>query len=173
MPNPLYTHILNIYDLVWLGFIVYQLLYVIYCQILFIHIYQIYMVWFDWVLWYINHCILFNAKSSTYIYIKYSLVGFYGISTILTNSILHPLYRYIWNIYMICKHISLHTVKWFQVLLSSSYNLRLVICLHTVLFVSYTGPYQVQSLWVKVGAMAMKRYSAFPKSPKLELHHQI
>ena len=26
MPNPLYTHILNIYNLVWLGFMAYQLL---------------------------------------------------------------------------------------------------------------------------------------------------
>ena len=37
------------------------------------------------VLWHINHCRLFNAKSSLYIYIKYiwfGLVGFYGISTI-------------------------------------------------------------------------------------------
>ena len=43
MPNPLYTNILNIYDLVWFG----------------------------WVLWHINHCRLFNAKSSLYKYIKY------------------------------------------------------------------------------------------------------
>ena len=43
MPNPPYTYILNIYDLVWLG----------------------------WVLWHINHCRLFNAKSSLYIYIEY------------------------------------------------------------------------------------------------------
>ena len=28
-------------------------------------------VWFDFVLWHINHCWLFNAKSSLYIYIKY------------------------------------------------------------------------------------------------------
>ena len=39
MPNSLNTYILNIYDLVWLGFM-------------------------D-----INHCKLFNAKSSLYIYI--------------------------------------------------------------------------------------------------------
>ena len=24
MPNPLYTHMLNIYDLIWLGFMAYQ-----------------------------------------------------------------------------------------------------------------------------------------------------
>ena len=42
MPNPLYTNILNIYDLVWLG----------------------------WVLWHISHRWLFNAKSSLYTYIK-------------------------------------------------------------------------------------------------------
>ena len=27
--------------------------------------------WFGWVLWHINHCRLFNAKSFLYIYIKY------------------------------------------------------------------------------------------------------
>ena len=61
MPNPLYTYILNIYDLVW-------------------------------VLWHINHCRLFNAKSSLYIYIKYlfGLVGFYAKSSY---------YTYILNIY--------------------------------------------------------------------------
>ena len=42
MPNPFYTYILNIY-----------------------------MIWFGWVLWHINHCRLFNAKSFLYIYIKY------------------------------------------------------------------------------------------------------
>ena len=40
MPNPLYTYILNIYDLVWFGLI----------------------------LWHINHCWLFNAKSWLWIY---------------------------------------------------------------------------------------------------------
>ena len=44
MPNPLYTKILNIYDLVWLSFMAYQPLQVILCQILFIHIYYIYMI---------------------------------------------------------------------------------------------------------------------------------
>ena len=43
MPNPVYIYILNIYDLVWFGL----------------------------VLLHINHCRLFNAKSSLYIYIKY------------------------------------------------------------------------------------------------------
>ena len=73
MPNPLYTYISNIYDLVWLG----------------------------WVLWHINHCRLFNAKSSLYIYIKYirfGLVGFYGISTIVGYLMPNPYYTYILNI---------------------------------------------------------------------------
>ena len=42
------------------------------------------MIWFGWILWHINHCRIFNAKFSLYIYIKYigfALVGFYGIST--------------------------------------------------------------------------------------------
>ena len=50
-------------------------------------------VWFVWILWYINHCWLFNAKSSINIYIKYrgfGLVGFYGISTILGYLIPNP-----------------------------------------------------------------------------------
>ena len=57
MPNLLYTYILNIYDLVWFG----------------------------WTLWHINHCRLFNAKPSLYIYIKYIWFGFvrlYGILNI-------------------------------------------------------------------------------------------
>ena len=39
MPNSLYKYILNIYDLVWVGFMAYQPLEVILCQILFINIY--------------------------------------------------------------------------------------------------------------------------------------
>ena len=53
------------------------------------------------VLWHINHCRLFNAKSSLYIYIKYigfDLVGFYGISTIVGYLMPNPLYTYILNI---------------------------------------------------------------------------
>ena len=72
------------------------------------------MIWFSWVSWHINHCRLFNAKSSLYIYIRYirfGLVGFYGISTIVDF---------------------LHTFKRFQVLLYNSHNLASVICLHTV-----------------------------------------
>ena len=38
MLNPLYTYIFSIYDLVHLGFMAYQQLFVILCQILFIHI---------------------------------------------------------------------------------------------------------------------------------------
>ena len=68
------------------------------------------MIWFGWVLWHINHCRLFNAKSSLYIYIIYigfGLVGFYGISTIEGYLMPNPLNPYILNIYMICKHILL------------------------------------------------------------------
>ena len=60
------------------------------------------MIWFGWVLWHINHCRLFNAKSSVYIYIKYigfGLVWFYGISTIVGYLMPNPLYTYILNIY--------------------------------------------------------------------------
>ena len=52
------------------------------------------MIWFGWVLWHINHCRLFNAKSSLYIYIKYigfGLVGFYGITTLIGYLMPNPL----------------------------------------------------------------------------------
>ena len=58
------------------------------------------MIWFGWVLWCINHCRLFNAKSSLYIYIKYirfGLVGFYGISTIVGYLMPSPLCTYALN----------------------------------------------------------------------------
>ena len=51
---------------------------------------------------------LFNAKSHLYIYIEYigfSLVGFYGISTIVGYLMPNPVYTYQIYIYMICKYI--------------------------------------------------------------------
>ena len=54
-------------------------------------------VWLGWVLWHINHCRLFNAKSSLYIYIKYiwfDLVGFYGLSTTVGYLMPNPVYTY-------------------------------------------------------------------------------
>ena len=60
------------------------------------------MIWLGWVLWHINHCRLFNVKSSLYIYIRYmgfDLVGFYGISTIVGYLILNFVFTYILNIY--------------------------------------------------------------------------
>ena len=64
------------------------------------------MIWLGWVglgwfLWHINHWMLFNAKSSLYIYIKYigyGLVGFYGISTIVDYLMPNPFYTCILNI---------------------------------------------------------------------------
>ena len=55
------------------------------------------MIWFGWVLRQINHCRLFNTKSSLYIYIKYiwfGFVGFYGISSIVGYLMSNPLYKY-------------------------------------------------------------------------------
>ena len=54
---------------------------------------------FGLVLWHINHCGLFNAKSSLYIYIYiyiyiYDLVWFYGISTIVGYLMPSPLYHH-------------------------------------------------------------------------------
>ena len=86
------------------------------------------MIWFGWVLWHINHCRLFNAKSSLYIYTKYiwfGLVGFYGISTIVGYLMPNPFYTYIniWflniffdNIFNEPELILFCTVKWFPLL---------------------------------------------------------
>ena len=72
------------------------------------------MIWFGKVLWHINHCGLFNAKSCSYIYIKHiwsGLVGFYGISTIVGYLMPNLVFTYILT-YMICKHIFyIYTVK--------------------------------------------------------------
>ena len=60
------------------------------------------MIWFGLFLWHINHCRLFNAKSSLYIYVKYILFGFvlfYDISTIVGYLMPNPLYTYMSNIY--------------------------------------------------------------------------
>ena len=135
MPNPLYTCILNIY-MIWFGWVLWYInhcwlfnakpslyIYIKYIWFglvgfygisiivgysmpnpLYTCILNIYMIWFGWVLWYINHCWLFNAKPSLYIYIKYiwfGLVGFYGISIIVGYSMPNPLYTCILNIYMI------------------------------------------------------------------------
>ena len=57
----------------------------------------LYVHLFGWVLWHINHCWLFNAKSCLYIYIRYiwfGFVGFYGISTIIGYLMLNPFYTY-------------------------------------------------------------------------------
>ena len=89
MPNPLYTYILNIYDLIWL------------------------------VLWHINHGWLFNAKSFLYIYSKYirfDLVGFYGISTIVGYLMPNPLYPNIVDIYDLIWLAFLDTVKWIYII---------------------------------------------------------
>ena len=74
MPNNFYTNVLNMYDLAWFGL----------------------------VLWHVNHCRLFNAKSSLYICVKYigfSFVGVYGISTTvgyLMPTTLYICVKYIW-----------------------------------------------------------------------------
>ena len=60
------------------------------------------MIWFGLILWHINPCKLFNAKSSSYIHIKYigfGLVVFYGISTLVSYLMPSPVYTYILNIY--------------------------------------------------------------------------
>ena len=72
-------------------------------QYIYIYIYiYIYMIWSAWILWLINHCRFFKAKSCLYIYIKYiwfGLFGFFGISIIVGYLIANFIYTCIFNIY--------------------------------------------------------------------------
>ena len=82
--NPLYTYILNMF-----------------------------MIWFHWVLWHINHCRLFNAKSSLYTYIKYIwydfvLVRFFGTWTVVGYLMPNLLYT---NIYIYI-YIYIYNLVW-------------------------------------------------------------
>ena len=59
-------------------------------------------VWFGLASRHIKQCRLFNAKSSSYVYIRFigfGLVGFYGIKTIVGNLMPNSLYTYILNKY--------------------------------------------------------------------------
>ena len=73
MPNPVYAYILNIYDLVYLAFMPYQILEVIYSQNICIHINYLYMIMFGWLLWYMKYGRFSNAKSCSYIYVWNSI----------------------------------------------------------------------------------------------------
>ena len=70
------------------------------------HKLNIYLIWLG--LWYVNQGRLFNAKSSSYIYIKYicfDLVESYGMSTMAGYFIQNHIYTYILNIYGFTNHI--------------------------------------------------------------------
>ena len=100
MPNSLHTYILNIYDLVLVWFYgISTIVGYLMPEPLYKHILNRYiLVWFGLVLWHINHCILFNSKSSLYKYIEYiwlGLVWFYDIWTIVGYLIPNPLHTYI------------------------------------------------------------------------------
>ena len=100
--NHFYTYRLNIKDLVWSGFSGIST-FEGYLMPNHFYLYTLNIknfVW--WVLWHINHCRLFNAKSSLYIYIRYIgfvWLRFYGISTIVGYLMPNPHYKYILDIY--------------------------------------------------------------------------
>ena len=71
----------------------------------------------------------------------------------------------------------LHTVKGFQVLLYVTVTIQhqSFASAQFVLFDPSIGPYQMLPLWGKVnlGAMAVKRYSTFPKSSRVKPRHHM
>ena len=62
------------------------------------------LVWFGWVLWHINHCRLFNAKSCFYKYI----LNIWLVNTFFDRFLNEP------------ELIHLYSVKWFQVFLPNT-----------------------------------------------------
>ena len=64
-------------------------------------VYTYVLVCFGWVLWHINHCRLFNAKSSSYIHILVSFGRVYGISTIVGYLMLNPVHTYIYWVLLV------------------------------------------------------------------------
>ena len=101
IPNPVYTYILNIYDLVLVDFMAFNP-----CRLFnsksCLYIYTRY-IGFGLVSWHINPCSLFNSKSGLYICIEYmwfGLVGLYGIPTLVSYLMPNPVYTYIYIIYI-------------------------------------------------------------------------
>ena len=87
MSNPLYTYILYIQDFLWFG----SSTIVGYLMPNPLYTYILYKIFF--LVWLINHCRLFNAKSSLYIYFKYAGFGwveFYGSSAIVDYLMPNP-----------------------------------------------------------------------------------
>ena len=91
-----------------------------------------------WVLWHINHCWLFNVKSSLYIYIKciwFGLFGFYGISTILIYLMSNPVFTYVFNRWFentFCRYIRLNDPIVLFLTIQFFISQLHVICLHPV-----------------------------------------
>ena len=89
------------------------------------------MIWFGCVLWHINHCRLFNAKSSLFIYTKYTwfgLDGFYGISTIVVSRCM-CVYVYA----RVCVHVCMHVCVCGCVCMSL--YVRVLVCVCVCLYV--------------------------------------
>ena len=88
----------------------YQPLLVILCQILLIHMYWKYIICFNWVLWYISHCKLYNVESYIYIYIYiYMILSGWVLWHINYCRLFKAKFSLCINIkYMIYKHI----LKW-------------------------------------------------------------
>ena len=127
MVNPLDSYMLNISDLVWLG------------------------------LWHINHCRLYNAKSSLYIYIKYIWFFWVECNGIFIYLFIAKSTLYIYIIYIRCspvvflyhiKHYSLFNTKSnfyrYQIMPS---RLWLLNTLNATLHRSKTPPQWVSLIW--------------------------
>ena len=71
------------------------------------------MIWFGWVLWHINHCRLFNAKSFLYIYIKYIGSGLVGLLLHINQYRLFNAksFLYIYIKYIVFGFISFHGIS--------------------------------------------------------------
>ena len=91
---------------------------------------------FGWILWHINPCRLFNAKSWLHIYLHY-------VYMICKPSLLRTLFL------NKPKLICLHTIKWSQVLISNTNNFickqlnGFTYCYSSLIFIKYSYPIQI------------------------------
>ena len=147
------------------------------------------MIWLVWVWWHMNHCRLFNAKSSLYIYIKFiwfGLVGFYGLPTLVGYSMPNPLYIYT-HIYNLLKHFENNILKQAWALFCTQLQYFKYCYITVTIYHQSFVCTQISSIWPIYGtlsgtttlgqsdlrAITIKWYSAFPKSSRLGPRHQI
>ena len=114
------------------------------------HIFVFGLVYVGLVLWHINHCRLFEAKSSLYIYIKYKISKHISSITFLNES----------------KLIFLHTIKWFLSNTINSIYFYPFVCTQLNVFKYLTLTIQLDSYFLHTIKWLNSSISSNPASHK-------